>query len=193
MCIRDRNNTYDGKKLNYLFSVINNDNLKLKPFLTANKVSFNKPPSLLLEKEFPVSASFLLESLTNYSLRKEWTDGVDDFQFNESEVTRLGSKHVCVINEKHLNFVAVTKDVKPGQLVYGELTTSPSPVDKLYQFYIITPITEHLCKLNLEIFIEAKSPLKKIAIFLFVKKIFKKNIVFAMDKLHNFIKLKNNL
>lgn len=184
---------YDGKQLEYLSSVIDVKDLMLKPFKTASKVVFNKPPSLIYEKEFSISATDLLEFITNYAHRKEWVDGVDNFQFKENEVTRLGSEHVCVINEKHLNFICVTKEGKPGQLVYGEMTTSPPPVDKLYQFYIITSIKSDACKLTLETYIEAKSPFKKIVISLILKKIFKKNTQKAIDKLFNFIKINNNL
>ena len=185
--------TYDGKKLDYLSSIINKKDLNLKPFTTATKVVFNKAPSIVFEQQFPVSATDLLEYITNYSLRKKWTEGVDDFQFKENQVTRIGSEHVCVINEKHLDFVVVTKEAKPGQLVYGELTTSPPVLDKLYQFYNISPLTNNTCKLTLESFIEAKSPIKKLFIYLVLKRVFKKNLIKAMNKLHEFIKLEKSL
>ncbi len=184
---------YDGKKLAYLFSVIDNTNLKLKPFLSSNKISFDKKPSLVFEKEFPISAMNLFESITDYSLRRNWTDGVDDLIFNENEVTRLGSEHVCVINEKHLNFKAVTKQGKPGQLVYGEMTTSAPLVDKLYQFYMVTPLKSNTCRLTLECYFEAKSPFKKLLIFVILKRVFKKNIQLSINKLFDFVITKNNL
>ncbi|MGJ8759868.1 MAG: DUF2652 domain-containing protein [Polaribacter sp.] len=182
---------YDGKQLDYLFSVIDNNNLKLRSFLTANKVVFNKPPSFILEKEFPVSAAELLETLTNYGYRSKWKEGVDEIIFNVNEVTRLGSEHVCVVNEKHLDFVVITKEVKPGQLVYGEMTKSPVPLDALYQFYIITPLSDDRCKLVLETYLEAKSPLKKLAIFLIVKAVFKKNVAKGIDTLFELLSSKN--
>lgn len=190
---KEGNDSYDGKQIDYLFSVINNDNLKINPFPTASNVVFNKPPTFIFEKEFPVSATRLLELISNYSYRKQWAEDVNEVQFNVNEVTRLGSEHVCVINEKHLNFVVVKKDVKPGQLVYGELTKSPLPIDELYQFYIITPINSESCNLVLENYIEAKSPIKKLAIFFIFKKIFKKNIEKGLYKLFDFVKSKNNL
>jgi hypothetical protein len=64
----------------------------------------------------------------------------------------LGTEYVCVINGKHLNFVTVTKEFEVGKLIYGELTTSPPPVDELYQFYIISPMGENSCKLELELY-----------------------------------------
>ncbi len=187
------NNTYDGKQLDYLFSIIDKKELKLKPFEQARKVHFNKPASLVFEKQFPISADQLLEYITNYSYRKFWVDGVDSFEYNQNEVTRIGSEHVCVINQKHLNFITVIKDVKPGQLVYGELTTSPQPVDELYQFFIISPLTSNSCSLTTEVYIKAKSPLKKILIYVLLKNIFKKNIEKSLKKLLVFIGSRNQI
>ena len=185
------NNTYDRKQLDYEFSIIDKNELKLKPFQQAKKVNFNKSPSFVFEKIFPVSANELLEYITNYSYRKHWVDGVDSFEYNQNEVTRLGTEHVCVINEKHLDFVTVIKDVEPGQLVYGEVTTSPAPVDALYQFHIISPLTSSSCSLKTEIYMQAKSPIKKLAIYLLLKRIFKKSIDKTLNKLLLFIESEN--
>ncbi len=185
------NNTYDGKQLDYLFSIIDKKELKLKPYQQARKIHFNKPASLIFENQFLISANELLEYITNYSYRRYWVDGVDSFEYNLNEVTRIGTEHVCVINQKHLNFITVIKDVKPGQLVYGELTTSPLPVDELYQFFIISPLTSNSCNLTTEVYLKAKSPLKKILIYTLVKNIFKKNTEKGLKKLLEFIESRN--
>ncbi|MFT5749526.1 MAG: ribosome-associated toxin RatA of RatAB toxin-antitoxin module [Ancylomarina sp.] len=178
---------YDGHDVNYLFSLIDSNSLKLEAFSPGKKIQFDSPPSLILEKEFPVSAEQLLEYITNYSYRHYWAEGVDKLHYNEHEVTKLGTEHVCVVNGKHLNFVTVSKEVEEGKLIYGELTTSPSPVDELYQFYIFTPVDENSCQLELEIYLKAKSPLKKLMIALLLKPIFKKSISKNLDSLHDFV------
>ena len=76
-------------------------------------------------------------------------------------VTRIVTEHVCVVNEKHFDFTTVTKKGKPGQLIYGEMTTSPPPVDELYQFYIICPLTHNSCRLEIETYWKSRSPTKK--------------------------------
>lgn len=110
---------YDGNDVSYLFSNIESENLKLEAFNKGKKLFFDKPPSLVIKKEFPVSASQLMEYVTNYSYRHYWTEGLNELHYNEKEVTKLGTEHVCVINGKHLNFVTESKEVEPGQLVYG--------------------------------------------------------------------------
>ena len=181
-------NAYDGKEIEYLVSVINQDDLNLNPFAHSKKVSFDCPPSLYFEKSFPISAPQLFEYITNYNYRHHWVQGVDRFEYDENEITRLGTEHVCVINEKHLDFIAVTKDGLAGQLIYGELTTSPPPVDELYQFYIITPLSDIACKLEVETYWRSKSPLKKLAMALIVKKGFQKRNHKAIDNLYHFVK-----
>ena len=181
---------YNGKNLRYLFSIIQKDNLKLSPFSQAKKIKFEKPPSLSFEKIFPISSVELLEYITNYGYRHEWVVGVDKFEYNEDEVTRLGTEHQCVINGKYLDFVTITKAGKPGQLVYGELTTTPPQIDALYQFYIITPINNQSCNLQVEIYWKVKSPIKKLMMTLFVKSIIRKNTNKAMQDLLGFVESK---
>ncbi len=179
--------TYDGTNINYYFSNIEVKKLQLKPYSWAKKVTFNKPPAIHLKLDFPIDAKLLLEYITNYTYRNNWIEGVDRIDFSETEVTRVGSEHICVVNGKYLNFVTVTKDGKPDQLVYGELTTSPIIVDELYQFYLISPINNNSCKLEIEIYWNAKSPLKKLILALFVKNKFKKNTETNINSLLNFI------
>lgn len=178
--------TYDETEVAYIYSLIDRDKLMLHDFSKGKKVDFDRPPDLVFEREFSVSAGSLLECITNYTYRHHWVKGVDKFEYNESEVTRLGSEHVCVINGKHLNFVTVTKDVAPGMLVYGEMTKSPPPLDELYQFFIVEPLSRSSCKLRLETYWVARALWKKLAMALFVKRVFKKNNIVGMQRLAEF-------
>ena len=184
-------NSYDGKDVAYNYSFIEKENLKLKPFAQAKKVDFNRKPEILIEKTFPISARQLLEYITNYSLRFKWTEGVDDFKFKLNEVTRVGTEHICVLNGKHLNFTTIIKDVALGQLVYGEHSTDPAPIDEMHQFFIITPLTSNSCKLEVEMYITNKSLIKKFMFFAVVKKAFRNNTEKAIDKLRGFVVNRN--
>lgn len=180
-------NEYDGKQLHYLYSNIYQDELKLKPYSYAKEVVLNKKPSLLLSGHFPIAAHELLEYITNYTYRHYWVKGVDKFEFNSHEVTRVGTDHVCVINGKHLNFTAVTKAGKTNELVYGELATNPPIVDEFYQFFIITPLGDHSSKLETEMYLKVKSPFKKIFLALIGKRLIEKNIQSSLNDLLLFI------
>lgn len=182
---------YDDTEVEYIFSVIDQKKLNLYAFPQGKTIIFDNPPQLVIKKEFPVSAPLLMEYVTNYSYRHFWVEGVDKFEYNEHEVTRLGTEHLCVVNGKHLNFETVTKDVEPNEYIYGEMTTSPPPVDKLYQFYVITPLSETKCTLKVESYWEAKSPLKKLLITLFVKRVFKNSTEKAVNNLARFVSEKS--
>lgn len=181
---------YDSNTIDYLYSTIDKKELQLKPFQLAKKIEHLQNPSFVIKNSFAIAANDLLEYLTNFQLRKFWLDESVELKFKAEEVNRIGTEHICIIKDKHLNFTTITKQGKPGQLIYGEMTSSPAPVDKVYQYQIITPINANSCLLETEVFLEAKSPIKKLLIFLFVKKAFKKGTISAMNKLGQFIQTK---
>ena len=184
---RTGKDVYDNKEVEYLYSLIEKEQLQLQPISAVKEVSFQRPPDISNSKEFPLSANKLLEYITNYVYRKEWVEGVDAFLFPKNEVTRLGSQHVCVINHKHINFTTVTKKVEENQLVYGEHSTSIPAFVEVHQFYILTPLSEKSSRLDIEVFWKNTSFLKKIMVFLFVKRIFKKNLNTALNGLFDFV------
>lgn len=63
----------------------------------------------MIQKDCGISGQDLLEYITNYSCRHYWVKGVDEFEYNPDEFTRLGTAYVCVIDGKQLNFTTVTK------------------------------------------------------------------------------------
>ena len=187
----DGSDSYDQKELFYRYSFVNKENLKLKPFTQAKKISLDGAPNVVTEKEFNISGSALLEYISNFRYRHHWVKGVDSFEFDENEVNRVGTEHTCVINGKHLNFITITKKGRPGQLIYGEELLSPPIVDHLYQFYVVTPLTNSTCNLTIESYWNTKSPFKKLAVFLVVKRIFKGNQKKALHGLYSFIESNN--
>lgn len=184
---KEGHDVYDGNEVGYIYSLLDQDKLNLNSFPRGKKVSFDVPPQMVFKKEFPISTTELMEFITNYSYRHHWVKGVDNFEYNNNEVTRLGTEHVCVINGKQLNFITVTKDVKPGQQVYGEMTTSPPPVDEAYQFYVLTPLSGRSCLLEVQTFLKARSLFKKLIIALVVKRVFSKNTKRSLELLAQFV------
>ncbi len=182
---------YDEQDVAYLYSEIETDNLKLQPVDTVETVEFDSPPGLVLEYDFDTSGPKLLEYLSNYKYRQGWAEGVDRIEFNSNEVTRIGTEHMCVINKTKIDFTTVTKAAKPGQIVYGELTTTPPIVDEFYQFYIIDPISEDKCHLTIEMYWTASNALKRWLINIFGKKKFKSGTDGGMQGLKEFIRQTN--
>jgi len=180
---RDR---YDEVDVDYLYHVIQQETLELIPHAPGALVEFSAPPTFTLQRTFAVSAPELLEHITDYSRRPEWTEGLQGLEYNQDEVTRLGTEHTCIINDKHLNFKTVTKVGAPGQLVYGELCTSVAPIDRLYLFYLITPADDGSCALDLEAYMEVDALLKKLLVFV-VGAVFKKSMGQGLEELRKFV------
>jgi hypothetical protein len=176
-------NTYDNKKVSYLYSEIPVDQLKVKSFQEGKEIAFDRKADLLFELTYPVAADALLELITNYKYRHLWSgDGVK-IEYNENEVTRLGSVHTCVIGGKHFDFEVITKRNEQGELVYGEATGGPPIVDQLYQFFHVDAVNQSESKLIVEIYWEAKAVWKKLTIKLLAGKILRKNVAESLDKL----------
>jgi len=183
--------TYDGRQLPYLFAVIDVSKLKLLGFEPPEMVVTNRPPDFVMEWSIKTDGYEVFEMLTNYRFRHLWVDGVEEFLFNENEVTRGGTEHVCVINGKHFNFSTVIKEAPVNQLVYGELTSDPPPVHKLYQFYIIEPIDENQCVLRVEQFWKTKTLLQKLLMATIGKKQLTQGLKSSIDKLQRVMEDKN--
>ena len=179
---------YDGKKVDYLYALIDRENLTLSAYHQAKEVVLDRKPNVTTSKEFPVKAPVLFEYITNYTYRSEWVKGVDKFEWEENEVTRAGTEHLCVVNGKHLNIVAVTRETAPDELVYGEMTTSLLPFDIFYQFYTIKPIDDGHSLLISQSYWEARSIFKRILIALMVKRAFIKNGTKSLNDLEDFIR-----
>lgn len=178
---------YDQKEVEYIYSIIDNNKLNIGEYSTAKEVVLEDNPGIVLDRNFSIAAESLMEYITNLSYRHFWVKGVDKFEYNENEVTRLGSEHVCVINNKHLNFVAVKKKVKPGKYVYGEMTKSIPVADTVYQFYTISPISDNSCNLKIELYWEIRSLIKKLAMMLFAHRIFRKNTENSLNLLDQLV------
>ncbi|MFT5723507.1 MAG: hypothetical protein ACI9JN_000621 [Bacteroidia bacterium] len=177
---------YDNKEITFIYSEIDNSLLKLLPFESPEVIEFNREPNLTFKIDIDVNANEVLEIITNYKYRASWVKGVDKFEYNESEVTRLGSEHVCVINGKHFNFKTVTKKVDDDELVYGEITDNPRILDRFYQFYIIKPLANNKSTLTSALYWIVTSPINKLIVQLFAKNLLKKSVKTSLTNLKKF-------
>lgn len=184
---------YDGNKVEYIYALIDRDNLNLGAYQQAKEVVLDRTPNLTSEKQFPIKASELFEYITNYSYRSYWVKGVDKFEYQENQVTRAGTEHLCVIDGKHLNITAVKREAAADELVYGEMTTSLMPFDVFYQFYTIKPFGDNHSHLVAETYWETKSLLKKLLVALVVKRAFIKNGTKSLKDLEHFIRQREGL
>lgn len=173
---------YDGVPIGYTYT-----------FIDAKIHGLRSKCRPCFASRFSVSANMLLELLTNYWFRDEWLQGVDEFRYTDTEVTRLGTEHVCVINGKHLNFVTVIKETPEGVLVYGEETHDTPLIDTFWQFYLIRAADAHSCTLTLKLFWEVRNWGKRLLFNLALKRLFKANAKKVLAGLLYFAEVYNDL
>lgn len=176
---------YDNKLVNYSYSVVKKDNLNLLPLMKPEMVTLNRSPNQVFKRTYQVSLEKLFEIITNYRYRHLWAEGVQNVYYNENEVTRLETEHICVVNGKMLNFKAVARKGKDyiENKTYGEMTTSHWFADKLYKFFTVEPTDDKNTKLKVEIFWESNSLFQKVFLSLFGDKILRKNLNQSLDRL----------
>lgn len=167
------NDIFNGKKINYQYTVIDRDKLTIHSAKGLPYASFDFTPQVKVSHEITSPIEEVFEKVTNYKYRHLWIKGVDKFEYKENEVNRLGTEHACVINDKHLNIIAVQKKVDKNKLNYGEVTNDAPFADKLSQFYTLEK-TKTGTKITLEAYLESKSIFKKILTELLFKRILKK-------------------
>nr|WP_299382169.1 DUF2652 domain-containing protein [Allomuricauda sp.] len=187
---RQGSDQYDGREMEYIYSIIDPEELPLKTFIQPKPLEFDTPPDLIIEQEFPIAAEELMEDITNYTMRHFWQKGVDRVEYNEHEVTRIGTEHACVINGKHLDFVTVSKRPEPGTMVYGEHTQSHPLFDDFYQFYIFSSNSKDSSHLKIELYWESKNYFKRFIGWLIGKKAVEKNSKKAVESLLEYVKSK---
>lgn len=176
---------YDGKKIEFVSGLLNKQALKLNFEDTREIITFDTLPDIQIEKEFPITAPQVYEYISNFKYRHFWVQG-PEIQFNENEINRVGSEHLCVINENKLNFTTVTKKAKNNELVYGELTYD-TPFDAVYQFYIVRPSKENNCLVTSELYFESNSAIKKFFLSILAKTKLKSTNRKTLNQLYNFV------
>ena len=184
---RKGKDSYDGKEVEYLYSIIDTENLPLETEATPKLVEFNTPSQIALFRSFNIDAASLYEFIANYAVRQQWINGEIEYKFDPNEVSRVGTEHQCVVNGKVFDFVTVNKPVPEGALVYGEHTTNAPLMDQLYQFYTIYPKDKNSSELRIEAWWTTKSPLKKLLITLIAKRALRNNFEKSVQALEAFV------
>ena len=183
----DGSDQYDGDKIVYLSSIIDATQLELTPIEKESGVNLDAEPNLQFTKLLPVSADEVLEVLSNYRYRQHWISELDRIEYDENEVTRVGSAHLCVVDGKKLDFLAIATDATEGQLSYGEVTKSPPMVDELIQIFQIEKLTDQTSRLRLKVYFKAANPIKRLMLALIGKRMLKKQIQKTLDLLEAYL------
>lgn len=183
---------YDHKEIKFVYTKIDKALLQILSYETPKEVVFERGPNFIHDITVNTGASLILEFITNYKYRGNWVNGVDQFVYDEVEVTRLGTEHMCVINGKHFNFTTVTKKKQDNQLIYGELAENIPIMTQFYQFYIIEGMSSTSCKVTTELYWIVTSPINRLIFNLFAKNKIKTNVINSLSNLKDFAEQNSN-
>lgn len=81
----------------------------------------------------------LYEILINFEHRLKFNEELTGMDYNEQQVNRVGSKHVCLVGKKEANFQTVGFTAPAGKLAYSERVTDPPIIDELTVVYLLSP------------------------------------------------------
>ncbi|TKG94037.1 DUF2652 domain-containing protein [Puteibacter caeruleilacunae] len=105
---------------------------------------------LVFEETINARKDIVFELVSNLNYRHLWTKGVDAMEFDKEKLNRVGTKHICVIGDRRLEFETVTSNFGNDQLVLGERTQSIPLVRESIAYYILEG-EDDVTKLRIEI------------------------------------------
>lgn len=118
------------------------------------------PPKVMLPEKMkdPIAEEFVFnmpilevyEYLTNFDLKKQWNEGIDEFKYDEERVNRVGTKHICVFEKGTAEIESITNDFGEGNIVYGEKLLK-FPLGRDFSFYYILSPMDDRTKVRLEV------------------------------------------
>ena len=81
--------------------------------------------------------SLLYNALIDLSLRMKWTDGLKSIHFDENEIPRIGSKHICEVSFGELELETIQRKLQKGMIEYAERANNLTIVRNATTFYIM--------------------------------------------------------
>ena len=83
------------------------------------------------------------EIISNLDLRLSWNKDIDELDYEHNRVNRAGTRHICLIGDKEMEFQTVKGDFGSNRLVYGESLTNIPMMKKIIVYYIMEPVNDY--------------------------------------------------
>lgn len=95
------------------------------------------PPIVTLSEYINLSPTQVFELILSFDYRKFWNANVESFEYEENRVTRIGTKHRCIINGKTVELESLTDKSDQQRLVYGERTEDVPILSPFISLFIV--------------------------------------------------------
>jgi len=65
----------------------------------------------------------VFEAITNFKYRLNWNKDLNEIEYDQNQINRVGSKHRCIVDGKLIDFETIYNSDNDGILTYSERTT----------------------------------------------------------------------
>ncbi len=120
------------------------------------------------------------ELLLNFDFKKKWYKNIRKIEYDKSKINRIGTRHICTIQNQDSQFQTITNDFGPGKWVYGEKLLNPPLVKEADFYFIIDNNDQENTFLSFELHYKPRKGIMKLMSIIFrivFKRIFVSNIV----------------
>lgn len=144
------------------------------------------PPDRI-EKPIKVEALIKsdLDSLSKYvidfSEREKWQAGILGLKYNQKEINRIGTNHVCIVNNRELDFETVSVELSDEKRAYGEKNFNPPLFRSAFSYYTLVPENDHI-RVTFEFHYFQKNILSRL-LTPFIGKMIKQGMLNSMNNL----------
>ncbi len=121
----------------------------------------------------------VFEIIINFEHRLKWNRGINELNYNEKEVNRVGSEHNCLVGKDIFAFETITNDFGMDKMVYGERILKAPFAKDIAVYYILDEENEGT-KLIAEVHIKP-TPFIGFLLKPLIKKKMRENIHKALD------------
>ncbi len=174
---------YDAGPVTYEYADISEIKTKLTaPGKYGGEIQTNHP--MIVREEVQGKPEDVFEFISNFKYRALWNPQ-PKFIYKKDRVNRVGTDHVCVINNREIHLETITKPGTGDKLVYGEKTADVPLMKEMQSYMIVEPAGEGSIVTS-EIHMIPKNVFGRIFKPLLMRQ-FKKNIVESLGHLKTIV------
>ena len=96
------------------------------------------PKPLIVEEKIDIQPVDLFEIMINFDHRLKWNPGVEKITYDEKEMNKSGSEHICIIQGREIEFETIQGPKEPGVWSFGEKSEVPI-IGEVYVYFMIYP------------------------------------------------------
>ena len=109
--------------------------------------------------------------VSDFKYRSLWNRDADEFKFDENEINRIGTEHLCVVDGKNILFETTSLRLEDNPYVYGEKIKSNSPFKEVANYFILEKNPDDSIKVTLQFRITPGNLFKRLIVPLIKGKI----------------------